>query len=303
MTAFSIQPAIYHREPFAAHVGAVETLAANGIKPPEAWTGLRNRHAEYMQLGNRHAGLLSAEIITGAGDPDHLATLRNLALLDEMATGEAELRINAQVQQAVLEQLQGIYRPCAEFNYRLARERYDELGRRFTLCATGIDVEAGADTLGRSDKRQRQAWFDATEIAPELENALRVLCAAAALAGAPPDVAFLNRSTDAATVEYQIAIALDPGKAHRRQTWLAWGTTGGRTGRWGPLAALGVKLQAASRPDRVKPYKRPAQPVQVLDPAGVVRSWDPHDGKPPAGWKRALQGWYEGGGNDSDWGD
>lgn len=290
---------IYRRDPFGAHCGAVNVLASNGISPPEAWADLRNRHAAFMELGNTLADRLAAELITPSGAD--LPTLRNAAIVDELATAEADARVNSLVQAAVLDRLRELYEPAALVNYKLAASRYDDLARRFIMCAKAIDVEAGAsEALVKADNRQRQAWFDAAEIAPELEEALRVLCAAAALAGAPGDTAFLNKSTDVATTEYQISIATDPGKAHRRQTWLAWTKTDGRTGRWGALAALGVKIQAADRPDRVRPYKRPAAPIAVMDPNNVLRQWDPHDGKPPKGWKVAMDGWQ---GAEGEWGD
>lgn len=290
---------IYRRDPFGAHCGAVDVLDRVGISPPDEWTALRLRYSAFMELGSPLADRLGAEVITPSGAD--LPTLRNAAIVDELATAEADLRVNARVQGTVLDRLRELYQPSALPNYKLAAASYDDAARRFTVCAKAIDVEAAAgESLAKANAHQRQAWFDAADVAAELENALRVLCAAAALAGAPPDVAFLNHATDVQTTEYQISLATDPGRAHRRQTWLAWTKTDGRTGRWGALTALGVKIHAAERPDRVKPYKRPAAPVAVMDPNNVLRQWDPHDGKPPNGWKVAMDGWQ---GSEGEWGD
>ncbi|MDR3662994.1 MAG: hypothetical protein P4L86_21840, partial [Mycobacterium sp.] len=87
-----------------------------------------------------------------------------------------------------------------------------------------------------------------------------------------------------------IALAADPGRAHRRKVWAAWTTATGRTGRWGALAALGVKLRAATTAT-AQPYPLPPDYIPCHDAGHIVRNWDPCDGPVPKGWRPASVGW------------
>jgi hypothetical protein len=54
---------------------------------------------------------------------------------------------------------------------------------------------------------------------------------------------------------------------------------------------LGVRLRAVKDPDRVTPYSKPQPFITVVDRGNKIQKWDPHDGKPPAGWRPVLDGW------------
>ena len=279
----------YSRDHFRAHLAAVEALCEAGIPAPPGWTALRGRYAGFIELGNHAAERLAAEVITPTGAD--LATLRTVAVAEEQATGGADVAVNEQVQRAVLAELLRLYAPVAKRNYKTAADRYDEVAKRFAAAAKAVDVEAGGDRLISASGGQREAWLAVPELAAQLDAALHPLLAAAVLAGRRPDVAFLNGATDVETTEVQIALATDPGKAHRRKVWVAWSKTDGRTRRWGALAALGVKLRATGDPVGIEPYRRPEQPVTVTGPGGRIEYWDPHDGPLPPRFRPLKTGW------------
>jgi hypothetical protein len=283
------QEPVFHRDPWRSHCAAVETLRHAGIDPPAAWRALLYRFSAFVELGDQAADRLADEILNPNGGD--IVSLRAAALAEQVARSGDDSAVTGCVQRAVLPELQALYEPVAQQNYRAAAKRYDAAAKRFTDAAKVVDVEAGGETLVTATTAQRDAWLAAPGLAGDLEEALLPLLAAAALAGAPDDVAFTTAATDPATAEHQIAIATDPGKAHRRKTWGAWATNGGRCGRWAALHMLGVKLRAASDPARVTPYERPRQPVAVAKPGGRVEYWDPHDGDLPRGWHPVATGW------------
>lgn len=284
-------PTTYIRDAFAAHLSAVQTLDAAGISPPAEWRALRDRYSEFVELGSAAMDRLTQQIVNPSGGGVDLVALRANALAEQAGAAEHSAEVNERVRSAVLQKLQELYAPAAQRNYRNAAARYDDAAKRFTDLAKAIDVEADAGALLSADGRQRQAWFDAPAAAAGLEEALRPVLTAAALCGLRPDVGYLTAATDVATTEIQIALAADPGRAHRRKVWLAWLKTDGRTGRWGALAALGVKLRAAGDPTRVDPYRRPEPMVTCKTPGGKLQNWDRHDGPLPKGWHPVPVGW------------
>ncbi len=206
----------YRRDEFRCHTSAVEQLRAAGIAPPEPWTALRNQFAAFVELGRPAADMLSREVISPSGAADILM-LRCAAVLEELDIAEAEARVTAHVTSAVLRQLRSAYEPAALGNYKAAAARYNSAAKRFTDCADAINVECDGDALVGATQGQRDAWLDAPDAAAELEAALVVLCAAASVAGAAPDVAFVGPAADIPTMEAQIALCADPRQAHSRR--------------------------------------------------------------------------------------
>lgn len=297
----TVIPNIDRRDLFSCHLASVDTLANAGIEPPKAWTELRARYTDYVELGATAADRLAAEIITPLGAD--LVALRNCAIVDELTiTGPAEARVSDTVRTHVLKELQRLYGPAAQQNYDRAAQKFNSLARQFSDCARATDVEADGNSLIHASSAERQAWMDAPTVAGALEESLRPLLAAAVLCGAPPTVAFLGQASDIITAEHQIAIACVPGKAHRRRVWEGWLTTGRRTGRWGALHAAGVRLKASDRPADVTPYQRPPKPIPVLDNLNRVRNFDPCDGPLPKGWRNTIDGW-QGANSDIGWDD
>jgi hypothetical protein len=285
----------FRRDLFRSHTGAITTLNDAGIHPPTEWTALLERYAHYIDLGDHAADRLAAEIVTPTGAD--LVGLRAAALAEQIGRSGDDAAINERVQGAVLRQLEAIYQPAARENYKRAAERYNSAGKRFAIAAALVDVEATGENLIAASAGEREAWLTAPALAAELDQALHVVFAAAALCdGVPADVAFATGATDLDTTEYQIALACDPHGAHRRKTWACFAKTDGRTGRWGALHALGVRIKAAPDPASVTPYARPVQPVAVEGPGGKAAFWCPHDGplaEVMPGWRPVAVGWLE----------
>jgi hypothetical protein len=282
---------LYRREPWLCHTAAVEALGSAGIAVPAEWAQLKRRYDQFVDHIDDPGATLAAEIITPNGGGGDISLLRSLALLDELTHSGTEARVADKVRAQVLEALREIYAPIASSNYRRAADRYDTAADQFARCAALVDVDAGVDQLAALQPGQREAYFDAQRATADLDHALNVLLAAASLAGAPPDVSFVINA-DVETMGAQIAIATDPGKAHRRRVWEGWNSKGLRCGRWGALLKIGVRLQAAKHPD-TPPFPTPQPLFHVFDDHQRLRTWDPEDRKElPRGWIRAQEGWY-----------
>jgi hypothetical protein len=279
----------YHRDPWRSHLGAVDTLRAAGIAPPAEWTALLGRYGDFIELANPAADRLISEIISPSGAD--VPMLRAAALAEEVARTGDDGAINQRLQEAVLERLVDVYAPHATRCYKAAASAFDDAAGWFTDAARTVDVEAGAESLLTATPTQLQAWHEAPTRAADLEARLHVLLAAAALAGARPDVAYTTDATDTATAEVQIALCTNVKGQHRRRVWEAWATRKGRCGRWSALRALNVEIRAARDPAGVAPYKRPEKLVAVAGPGGRIEQWDPHSGDVPAGFQPVRVGW------------
>jgi hypothetical protein len=284
------QEAGYRRDPWRAHTSAIEALRPAGIEPPAEWTALLARYTAFIELGDHATDRLADELLHPRGGD--ITSLRSAALAEEIARTGDDVAVNTRVQTAVLAELLALYEPAAKQNYKIAAAVYDSAAKRFVDCARTVNIEADGEALVTANSAAREAWLNAPAAAADLEQSLHPLYAAAALAGAPDDVAFITGATDTSTAEIQIGLACDPGKAHRRRTWEAWASKKGRCGRWSALHALNVRIRAASDPIGVTPYGRPNAHITVANPGGRLENWDPHDGDLPRGWRPVQTGWY-----------
>lgn len=157
--------------------------------------------------------------------------------------------VRGRIARAVLPALRTAYQASSADNYAGIAKRYDEAAGRLTKCAAVVDITLDADKVVALDAKSRTAWMDAAVIAKDVDRMLAVLVDAATLAGIPDS----NLGT-------RIALATDPGTAHRRRVFEAW-SAHGRCGRWAGLLALGVTLRAASL-DGFEPYADPA-PITI----------------------------------------
>lgn len=291
-------PQTYSRDRWMTHTGAVATLQGAGIPAPDGWVDLLARFTALAELGDRAADQLAHELIHPSGRD--ITSLRAAALAEEIGDNGADAAVTQRVQALVHGQLQALYEPVSKSNYKLAASRFDAAAKRFAAYAHAVDVEADGEALVTLNAAAREGWLEAPGAAAELEAALRPLFAAAALAGAPDDIAFIGGATDIVTTEFQIAIATDPGKAHRRRVWEAWHHKGGRsrTGRWGALLAHGVTIRAASDPSGAGAYSRPEEFIPVSSAGGRIQNHDPHDGPIPRGFKQVASGWMGESGSD-----
>jgi hypothetical protein len=196
------------------------------------------------------------------------AVLRALALA-ELASPQHNAEVDNSVKDAVRRRLTDLYRPVAKANYAKLAGMFDTAAKRFTECVAVIDPETAADVVVTGSEEQRAAWSTAPVIGADLDAALPVLSAAAALAGLA-----LHPVNDV------LPLSVDPDGLHRRRVWEAWSKQDGRTRRWGALVALGAKLRAVDL-ERFEPYRQPKPLEQKQEQVGrgAVRTYmvDPED--------------------------
>ena len=276
------------RPAWSTHLRAMNAVREANIPVPSEWLAVQRRYTDFIELPDTGVDRLAAAVVSGDGD---IAALRALALTEESARGTADSAIVERVQSAVLDEMLAAYGKVAQGNYRLAAAKYENAAKKFCAAADHIDPEVNSDVLVTATSAARSAWMDAPALAADLEENYRILCAAASLAGADPDVCVIGVNTPVDLAEVQIGLGCDPGKTHRRKVWAAFVKTGGRTGRWGALAALGVKLRAASDPATAH-YSRPVPLVPVTAPGGKIDLWDSYDGDLPRPWEPVnVVGW------------
>lgn len=236
------------RDPLNTHLACVETLHSNGVEAPREWLELRGRLVNFIAAEKPCTCRLAEEIVTPSGaDLD----LLRAAALAEQTPSTAD--VNNVVRAAVHTRLAELYAPQhAGRSYRAAADKFNDIAKKFTACADLVDVDGNSDTIVGEHEKVRRAWLDGAVHARALTDWLPVLCAAAELAGAV-GVSALTEDAD----PLRLALVCDAGRAHRRKVWTAWAVTGGRTGRWGALHTLGVKLRAHPHPDRLDEYRRP----------------------------------------------
>jgi len=274
---------------FRHHRELVGIVTAAGVPAPARWTELSNRLDAYIALDNSAADALAAAVVNPTKTTD-LPLLRAIALA-ELNAGPQQL---AQLNTAVVAQVEaGMLTAWAEVardNYNTIAGKFNGAAADFHAAAQAVDVEADAAAMVAADDTTRQAWLNAAVAAASLTALVPPLIACAQLAGVRVDAAderiaqawWQAPIDDAAT----FALTVDAGELHRRRAWEAFDTEGGRTGRWGPLVALGARLRAADL-DTFAPYRRPAPLVHrqrqlAGRPIGYVENVviDPEDQRP-----------------------
>ncbi|KUI42315.1 hypothetical protein AU197_14470 [Mycobacterium sp. IS-1590] len=239
---------LHHQDPYDAHTGAVDTLAAAGVEPPETWAQVQNNFLNYTMLQAPTLTTLSNAIIDGT-DESTIAGLRAQALAEATALPPAEAQVTASVRAAVLARLRDIYAPHAQPNYQQLAESFTNTATKLAAAMRVIDPDTEPDQIVTADSKCRTAWSDAQQLAAQLNATLPALVAAATLAG-------IRANTD----EVLIPLTADTSGLHRRQVWEAWNTTDGRTGRWGALIRLGATIRAADL-DNITAYRK-AKPLE-----------------------------------------
>ena len=231
-------------EQFRDHVAAVGTVAATGVQPPEEWTLLRQRLDGFTALETPMLDRLTKSVIQPETGCD--IELLRAAAIAEQAPPQQIAPVTNRVVDAVLAELRRSYASVARDNYQAVARIFDSAAKQFTDAATITDVEADSAAMIDKPDKPRKAWLAAESFANQLTRLMPPLAAAAGLAG-------IN---GADTDPVLLALAADPGTAHRRRTWEAFLSRDGRCGRWSALHRLGVVIRAASL-DGLEPYREP----------------------------------------------
>ena len=239
------------REPLDQHIKLVDLIAALAPPPPD-WVAVRDRWDQFMELAAVpiRDRLVSA-IVGGDGD---IPMLRALACSEAGAGSRADVIV--EVRGRVYPELIRLYAEAAADNYALVGKQFDSVAAKFTTAAGKCgDHEASSEDVVGQPNTVRDAWLDAAKHAAELDRLVPVLRAAAELAG-------ISTADDTVL----LPLLVDPGDAHRRRVWEAFKADGVRTGRWGALAGLGVRIRACELLE-LAPYRLPKPLVHKQFPA------------------------------------
>jgi hypothetical protein len=239
-----------------------------GLTPPAEFTAIRERVDTLAAMSRPNLLRLTEAVRTGNGD---LATLRSLAI-SECYTSD----IVEQVYAAARLELCSLWEPVGAKNYHGLADRFNDAAKRFTACTSRVDVNAVPAEIIDADSKALAAWKSAAAISIELEDLMMPLACAAELAGMGSDLFAMTFDDNTAL----IPLCVDVTGQHRRRLWDAWHSTESRCGRWGSLAALGVKIRAASNPEALQLFPPPQLPgvAFVPGPSGTtVEPFDPED--------------------------
>jgi hypothetical protein len=252
-----------------AHIGAVDSVAHVGLKPPDAWTELRDRWLRYQAMDTPVTEQLARAITDGAGD-DQIGRLR-AASYSEWFPVHADSQIGI-VNAAVHGALERLYRPVAAKHYASLRGKFDELAARFSKAANTVDVDMDGNETVHLSQAAREAWVAAPNLAQHLDDMTYPLGCAAAL---------INGHVELLTLDEQypcwlIPLVVEPNRRHHRRRLWECIDSDDRTGKWGPLCRrIGAKLRAHPRPDEIEAYRRP-EPIAVkMGPGNHVERFDP----------------------------
>ena len=242
--------AVPKREPFDEHLARVATISAAGAEIPSEWTALRDRFLDFSQLQTPARDRLADAILTGRKGDD-IGLLR-AAAYSEAVIAQPQYNVNRAIADAVLQQLVEIYSPVSRENYQRIADRYNAVGAEFAAAAGAVDIEADAEQVIRGSEQERAAWGDGPVIGARLDGFMGPLRAAAELCG-----------VSTKSQEVRLALAVDPGNAHRRAVWSAWEKPEGRAGRWTAILACGARIVAADI-DTLTGYRRPLPLVEKM---------------------------------------
>jgi hypothetical protein len=262
---------VFPPDPFREHCRRVDAVATIA-EPPTQWVQLRERFTAFLELDKTQPmrTRLTDAVINGSPDAD-IAALRAGAYAEQLDPQPAAMVTNA-VKRGVVARMREVYAEVAAQNYARVAEAFNTAAGKFTAAAALVDVEAsGSDMVDQPDKA-RKAWLDSERYAHQLTGLAATLETAAQLAG-------VKVRDDGA----RLALTVDPGDAHRRRCWEAWGADG-RCGRWSALAALGVTIRAwpTDQLNTFEPYREPApleRRVKSTGPPGIYEEYfvDPED--------------------------
>jgi hypothetical protein len=235
-------PEVRIREPLRGHLSDAAAVEPY-VSLPDAWVALRQRWSDYLLIATPCRDRLIDTVISGTGDTAGWLA----AALAEQDTGGARTEINVHVAAAVNTELARLFEPNA-------RPMYRSIAALFNSAA------------------QRRDYGQLDELLP-------VLCAAARLCGADPDVAATGSQ------RLGLGLTVEPRKAHLRKVAQAFG----QTDRWQTLTDLGVTIRAADNPLTTYPELPPR--MRCIDTDRRVTSHDPLDGPLPTGWRGDIDGW------------
>lgn len=236
-----------HRDPYTAHIGAVDILDAAGISPPADWLALRERFT--AATPDTCLDRLTAAILEGDRTAD-LTALHACAQAEALATGPSRAQVTNALKAAVGRRLRDLYAPVAQTNYNRVADQYDAAAAEFTTAATAVNPESDAAAIVSAPTKVRSAWTDAELAARKLDALVPPLQAAAELCG-------INTHT----AEMLLPLLVDPAGHDRRLIWESFNHAGGRCGRWSALAAASVTIRAARPVTDLEPY-RAAKPFE-----------------------------------------
>jgi hypothetical protein len=229
----------------------VDAITAQGGTASDAFTKIR---AGWVAATSdpTTADLEDAIIVAiGTGDAGKVEAAM---LAAQLAKGDRS-QIRGRIARAVLPALRTAYAATAADNYSAIAKGYDEAAGKLAGCAAAVDITLDAEKIVGLSAKAGTAWMDSATVAAELDGLLAALVGAANLAG----IATVSVAGGPLTGAV-IALACDPGTAHRRRVFEAWESRG-RCGRWAALLALGVTLRAADL-DGFAPYADP-KPLEV----------------------------------------
>jgi len=200
--------------------GLIDAVAAAGIQPPREYMQLRGRLGQLQSLvlsdDRPMLDRLTAAVITGGSAEK--SPLSELLVLARAEQGRVNLEpVLVHVFAATLTEMQRVYAPHAQANYRAIPAKFNTTAKAFTSCAGVIDPGSAPDEVLAGDARSITIWHDALTRAAELDKLLEPLAAAAELWRGPNEPVGLGVSRD----PFTITLVADVEHLNKRHVWAA----------------------------------------------------------------------------------
>jgi hypothetical protein len=218
------------KDPFSEHARHVETLAAQGITPPEAWSTVHQQFVAFLAMAAPMREPLVEAIVTPDSREDVLA-LRACSIA-EATTAHIQAEVNRYVVDRGHTKLVDLYAPHAHENHKQIADQFDKAAQEFATAVKVADPETIGEQMFNAAAAERKAWTEAPLLATKLDTLMPALQSAAALAG-----------VDTSKRESTLALVVDPAGKPRRHIWDAWNADG-RCGHWSALLKAGAIIRA-----------------------------------------------------------
>lgn len=251
----------------SAYIDRVQRVTDAGGTVTKAYDDAVNRWRDWAELGEDSPMQALTDAWEAGATIEALTPLRTTALLAMAASPQMSAEVRNTIAPIAHGDIVQAYQPNAKGNYERVRAAWQETADTLTAHAKTVDIEGDPGKLITATDTERTAWLDAGVAAARLDQLTAVLLDAAILAGAATD-----------TDTHRLGLTIHAPGIHRRRVWEAWETQG-RTGKWGALLVLGVKLEASAL-DKITAYREPKPLEMRQEKSGYgVRQYqhDPED--------------------------
>jgi|GEM_PF-3455033 len=239
---------------FIDRIDAILTIPGTSVTGDFTNARAGYEHLVDLLVEEHHTTQAKLNQAVATGDAKLIRGALAAHLLADLGSRDYDAR--NETERATLATLRLAYRATADANYQAVATHYNNTAKTLLDDVAAVDISARPEDVISGTAKARTAWEYAPTHAQAVAVASALLHDAAVLAGAQ-----LHHTTHEQVTDQRVALTLDPSTIGIRELWALWDQDEPhRAGRFGALAAVGLKLHAANLDDfapqrRPKPYE------------------------------------------------